>query len=72
MTDAERVVHFLKQHRGKQWCNECVGDKSGVASQTSAQMITKVLVLCSEYHVTTGRCQCGRGSARRQLIGYKG
>ena len=72
MNDAERVVGFLKQNGEEQWCNECIADKSGVRSTTSAQMVTKVLVLCSDYRITTGKCRCGRGTDRRQLIGYKG
>ncbi len=61
---AERVVGFLKTHKGEWWCDECIKKALKTLYATkpyNAQTTTKVLpYCCSDYHQKDAACpQCG-------------
>ena len=68
MTNAEKVVDFLKKNRGKHWCDECIAKACGFPSTWTAQMLVKALITNpADYHVTLGGCVNSHVRQRRAV-----
>ena len=71
MTNAERVKEFLRQNKGKYWCDECIADACGFPSTWTAQMIVKVLIKLPDYEVISNGC-VNPHKHRRRATSYNG
>ena len=60
MTVPERIVEFLKEHKGQPYCDDCHTVDLALARRLQAQQTTKPLGATTGYEREMGKCSlCG-------------
>ncbi len=67
LTVPERIVDFLKKHRGTAYCDDCIWGLVGLSNRHQAQIVNQTLGLCSGYTRTEGRCQSCQSDKDKRL-----
>jgi hypothetical protein len=60
MTNSQRVVAFVRQNRGKAFCDDCIQQTLGLTDRTGAHLTTKTLEHVPGFQRAVGLCHsCG-------------
>jgi hypothetical protein len=70
MTSAEKVVEFLRMHRGWWYCDACISESTGVEPSNQVNQITRPLAVTVAYE-RVGNKQCKRCGQYKKCIRLK-
>ena len=60
MNIPEQVTNFLRQHKGKSYCDDCIRTHEGLNHREQSQRVTCTLALTKEFTRKRGLCvECG-------------
>ena len=68
MTNAEKIIDFLRAHMGQWWCDPCINTATRVRSVDQVSEITRELGEATRYYEKTKSTDCIGCGTRRKCV----